>query len=112
MQMARTVFLWRGRSVTRKIAEAYYSVLIEFVMPKKRILEFYLNTVDWGIGIRGAEAASKKYFHKSSSELTAEEAALLAAILRGPHTLSPVNPDEYIISRQKRILKDMEKMHL
>ena len=112
MQMARTVFLWQDRSITRKIAEAYYTVLIEFVMPKERILELYLNTVDWGIGIRGAEAASKKYFNKSSSELTAEEAALLAAILRGPHTLSPVNPDEYVISRQKRILDSMEKMRL
>ena len=112
MQTARTVFLWRDRSMTRKIAEAYYTVLIEFVMPKKRIMEMYLNTVYWGSGIRGAEAASKKYFYKSASELTAEEAALLAAILRGPHSWSPVNPDEYITALQKRILKDMERMHL
>ena len=112
MQMARTVFLWHGRDILRKTVEAYYTVLIEFVMPKKRIMEIYLNTVDWGIGIRGAEAASKKYFHKKSSALTAEEAALLAAILRGPHTLSPINPDEYVIARQTRILKDMAKMNL
>jgi len=112
MQTARTVFLWRGRSVTRKLAEAYYTVLIEFVMPKTRILELYLNSVDWGTGIRGAEAASKKYFKKSAAELTAEEAALLAAILRGPHIWSPVNPDKYILERQKRILKSMESMHL
>lgn len=112
MQTARTVFLWRERSVTRKITEAYYTVLIEFVMPKKRIMELYLNTVYWGSGIRGAEAASKKYFHKSAAELTPEEAALLAAILRGPHMWSPVNPDKYILERQKRILESMEKMHL
>lgn len=112
MQMARTVFLWRGRSVTRKLAEAYYTVLIEFVMPKKRILELYLNTVYWGVGIRGAEAASKKYFNKSAAELTPEEAALLAAILRGPALWSPVNPDKYILERQKRIMESMEKMHL
>ncbi len=112
MQTARTVFLWRDRSVTRKIAEAYYTILIEFVMPKVRILELYLNTVDWGSGIMGAEAASKKYFKKGASELTAEEAALLAAILRSPHTRSPVNPDEYILARQKRILESMNKMHL
>jgi len=112
MQMARTVFLWQERSVIRKAAEAYYTVLIELVMPKQRILELYLNTVYWGAGIIGAEAASKKYFQKSASELTAEEAALLAAILRGPHTWSPINPDEYLIARQKRILKDMKKMHL
>ena len=112
MQMARTVFLWQDRTATRKAAEAYYTVLIELVMPKRRILELYLNTVYWGGGIIGAEAASKKYFHKSASELTAGEAALLAAILRGPHSWSPVNPDEYLIARQKRILKDMKKMHL
>lgn len=112
MQMARTVFLWEDRSMARKIAEAYYTVLIEFVMPKKRILELYLNTVYWGSGVRGAEAASKKYFQKSAADLTPEEAALLAAILRGPHMWSPVNPDKYILERQKRILKNMEKMHL
>ena len=112
MQMARTVFLWHGRSITRKIVEAYYTVLIEFVMPKKRIMELYLNTVYWGSNIIGAEAASKKYFHKSAEDLTPEEAALLAAILRGPQMWSPVNPDEYILERQKRILESMEKMHL
>ncbi|MGD9160058.1 MAG: transglycosylase domain-containing protein, partial [Desulfobacteraceae bacterium] len=60
----------------------------------------------------GAEAASKKYFSKSASQLTAEEAALLAAILKSPHTWSPVNPNEQVLARQKMILKSMEKMHL
>jgi monofunctional biosynthetic peptidoglycan transglycosylase len=112
MQMARTVFLWQDRNMVRKTAEAYYTILIEFIMPKIRILELYLNTVDWGSGIMGAEAASKKYFNKSASQLTAEEAALLAAILKSPHTWSPVNPNEQVLARQKMILKNMEKMHL
>lgn len=112
MQMARTVFLWNGRSVVRKLAEAYYTMLIEFIMPKIRILELYLNTVDWGNGVMGAEAASRKYFDKSASELTAGEAALLAAVLPSPHKWSPVKPDKQVLIRQKRILKSMDRMHL
>jgi len=112
MQMARSVFLWKTRSIPRKLAEAYYTVLIEFVMPKVRILELYLNTVDWGYGVVGAEAASKKYFHKSASELSVREAALMAAILPSPHAWSPVNPNRHVLERQKRIMKDMNRMHL
>lgn len=112
MQMARTVFLWHDRSILRKITEAYYTVLIEFIMPKIRILEIYLNMVDWGNGIIGAEAASKKYFNKSASELTESQAALLAAVLPSPHRWSPANPNKQVIARQKRILRDMKKMHL
>ena len=112
MQMARSVFLWKTRSVPRKLAEAYYTVLIEFVMPKIRILELYLNTVDWGYGVVGAEAASKKYFHKSASELSVREAALMAAILPSPHAWSPVNPNRHVLERQRRIIKSMNGMHL
>ena len=112
MQMARTVFLWQDRSLTRKTVEAYYTILIEFIMPKIRILELYLNTVDWGNGIIGAEAASKKYFNKHASELTVREASLLAAILPRAHEWSPLNPNKYVLARQKRILKSMNKMHL
>ncbi len=112
MQTSRTIFLWRDRSITRKVMEAYYTVLIEFVMPKVRILELYLNTVDWGSGIIGAEAAAKKYFNKSAADLTDEEAALLAAILPSPHVWSPVNPSRQVLARQKRILKSMGRMHL
>ena len=65
MQVARTVFLWPGRSWSRKTVEAYYTVLIEIFWSKIRILEIYLNTVDWGRGILGAEAASRKYFNIS-----------------------------------------------
>ncbi len=112
MQMARSVFLWKGIDIVRKLLEAYYTVLIEAVMPKVRIMELYLNSVDWGTGVIGAEAASKKYFNKSASRLTAEEAALMAAILPNPHRYSPVRPGRYIISRQRSILKSMHMMHL
>ncbi len=112
MQVARTVFLWPGRSLTRKSLEAYYTLLIEVFWSKKRILEVYLNTVDWGEDVVGAEMASKKYFRTDASYLTAEQAALLAAILPSPHQWSPQNPTEYVKERQRRILDDMRKMPL
>ena len=112
MQVARTVFLWHSRSIWRKIAEAYYTMLIELLWSKHRILEVYLNTVDWGSGIMGAEAASKKYFQTSSYDLTPSQAALLASILPSPHRWSPLHPSEYIKERQKWILKESKKMPL
>jgi len=112
MQVARTVFLWPGRSLVRKSLEAYYTVLIEALWGKKRILEVYLNTVDWGEGVVGAEMASKKYFRTNASYLTAEQSALLAAVLPSPHQWSPEHPTEYVRERQRRILEDMRKMPL
>jgi len=112
MQVARTVFLWPGRSLARKALEAYYTVLIEVLWSKQRILEIYLNTVDWGEDVVGVEMASKKYFRTNASSLTAEQAALLAAILPSPHHWSPERPNEYVKERQRRILEDMRKMPL
>jgi monofunctional glycosyltransferase len=112
MQVARTVFLWPGRSLVRKSLEAYYTVLIEVFWSKKRILEVYLNTVDWGEDVVGAEMASKKYFRTNASYLAAEQAALLAAVLPSPHHWSPEHPTEYVRERQRRILDDMRKMPL
>lgn len=112
MQVARTIFLWPGRSLARKTLEAYYTILIELFWSKTRILEIYLNFVDWGAGINGAEAASRKYFKKSADELDASQAALLAAILPSPHKWSPTEPNAYVKERQKRIMRDMTKMHL
>ncbi|PKN29573.1 MAG: monofunctional biosynthetic peptidoglycan transglycosylase [Deltaproteobacteria bacterium HGW-Deltaproteobacteria-21] len=110
MQVARTVFLWPSRTWLRKIYEAYYTLLLELTWPKKRILEVYLNTVDWGEGVVGAESASRKYFRRSSAELTPSEAAMLAAILPNPHYWSPVKPTEHLRERQRKIMNDMEKM--
>jgi monofunctional biosynthetic peptidoglycan transglycosylase len=112
MQVARTVFLWPSRSWWRKMAEAYYTLLLETFMSKQRILELYLNTVDWGAGIRGVEAASQMYFDTPSSSLSASQAALLAAVLPSPHGWSVKRPDPYVRVRQQRILKDMGKMPL
>ena len=112
MQTARTVFLWPHRDLFRKTAEAYYTVLIELFWNKERILEIYINTVDWGNNLMGAERASKKYFHTSASGLSRYQAALLVAILPNPHEWTPVRPGRQVLTRQKKILKDMKKMPL
>ena len=112
MQTARTVFLWPDRSWVRKAAEAYYTVLIEIFWSKQRILEIYLNTVDWGSGLMGAESACKTYFRRSCTHISRPQAALLAAILPNPDKWSPTNPSAYVSMRQKTILKDMKKMPL
>ena len=112
MQVSRSLFLWPGRSLLRKLLEAYYTVLVELILTKTRILEIYLNVVDWGPGIMGAEAASMYYFNTSAANVTALQAARLAAILPSPHRWSPTNPNQQVIIRQERILKDMQKMHL
>ena len=112
MQVARTVFLWPARTWLRKGLEAYYTILIEIFLSKKRILEFYLNTVDWGKGIRGVEAAAKKYFHVSAGHLSRKQAALLAAVLPSPHRWSPATPNTWVLKRQKKILRDMNQMPL
>ncbi|MBF0259589.1 MAG: monofunctional biosynthetic peptidoglycan transglycosylase [Desulfamplus sp.] len=110
MQAARSLFLVPWRSIVRKGIEAYYTVFMEIFWSKERILEIYLNTVDWGIATVGAHAAAEKYFSCSAKDLTKAQAALLAAILPSPHTWSPTNPDSYVRSRQKRIMKDMRLM--
>ena len=110
MQTARTLFLWPDRGWIRKLAEAYYTVLIEGFWPKKRILEVYLNLVDWGETVMGAEAASQCYFHKSCGHLSRSQAAMLAAILPNPRRWSPVHPTRQVLKRQKRILHDMRGM--
>jgi monofunctional biosynthetic peptidoglycan transglycosylase len=79
---------------------------------KERIFEIYLNTVDWGEGIMGAEAASRNYFRRSSSRITATQAALLAAVLPNPRKWSPVNPSGYVEERKRKIMRDMRKMPL
>jgi monofunctional glycosyltransferase len=110
MQVARTVFLWPSRTWLRKLLEAYYTLLLEGLWPKKRILEVYLNTVDWGDGVMGADSAARRYFLRSPRELTPSEAAMLAAVLPNPHFWSPMNPTDYLKERQRKILKEMQKI--
>lgn len=112
MQTARTVYLLPVRSILRKAAEAYYTAIIELLWDKGRILEIYLNTVDWGTGVMGAEAASMVYFKRHSNELNLRQAALLAAILPNPHRLSPIRPNDYVKMRVKQVLSDIRLMPL
>ncbi len=112
MQAARTVFLWPARNLGRKILEAYYAILMEIIWGKKRILEVYLNTVDWGSGIMGVEAAAIRYFNVPAARITRIQAARLAAILPSPHRWSPTKPNAQVRRRAERILRDMGKMPL
>jgi monofunctional biosynthetic peptidoglycan transglycosylase len=112
MQTARSVFLLSSKSVFRKIAEIYYTGLIEFFWDKRRILEIYLNTVDWGTRVTGAEAAAQKYFSTSARNLTPAQAALMASILPNPHIWSVKHPTPYLKLRQVQIMKDMHHMPL
>ncbi len=112
MQTARSLFLLSSRSVFRKIAEIYYTVLIELFWSKHRIFEIYLNSVDWGTNVTGAEAACQKYYSKSAKDLTPSQAALMTAILPNPHLWSVKHPTEYLKTRQAQIMKDMRLMPL
>lgn len=112
MQAARSLFLIPWRSMLRKGIEAYYTVFMEKLWGKQRILEVYLNTVDWGIATIGAQAAAERYFSCSAADLTKAQAAILAAILPSPHTWSPTEPDSYVKSRRQRIMRDMQLMPL
>jgi len=112
MQTARTMFLWPARSWLRKLAEAYYTLCLELIWSKAKILEFYLNSVDWGPGLRGAEAAARYYFHCSASELDAEQAARLAAVLPGPHFWRPDHPNAAVARRIGWIMREMKKVPL
>jgi len=109
MQVARNLFLWQGRSWTRKALEAYYTVLIELLWNKRRILEMYLNVAEWGKGIFGAEAAALHYFRCSASAVSREQAALLAAVLPNPRKWSPVRPTSSVQRRKAFILKYMDR---
>ena len=112
MQVARSLFLWQGRSLLRKALEAYYTILMEVFLDKTRIIELYLNVVDWGTGVVGAEAASQKYFQKSAANINSSQAAGMAAILPNPHRWSPTSLESQVAERRKRIMRDMLEMHL
>ena len=96
MQTAKNVFLWPGRSVVRKAFEAWLTPQIELIWNKQRILEVYLNVVEFGPGVYGAEAAARRHFGKPAAQLSAKESALLAAALPSPRTRSPREPSEFL----------------
>jgi monofunctional biosynthetic peptidoglycan transglycosylase len=109
-QVAKNLFLWPGQSWVRKGLEAYFTVLIELAWPKQRILEVYLNIAEFGRGIYGVGAASETFFGKSPAQLTAAEAALLAAVLPSPKRMRVDAPSPYVQSRQQWILGQMRAL--
>lgn len=108
-QLARNLYLTPEKALLRKIKEAIITWRIERVITKKRILELYLNVVEWGDGIFGIEAASRYYYNKPSSELNPEESARLVAVLPNPKRYSPTGESKYIEMRARLIL-DIMKM--
>jgi monofunctional biosynthetic peptidoglycan transglycosylase len=106
-QTAKNVFLWQGRSYLRKAFEAYFTVLIEVIWGKKRIMEVYLNSIEMGDGVYGAEAASHYWYGHNVKSLTKDEAAGIAAILPNPRKYKPVNSSNYIQNRKAKIKRLM-----
>lgn len=106
-QTAKNVFLWQGRSYLRKGLEAYFTVLIEFIWGKERIMEVYLNSIEMGVGVYGAEAASQHWYRKPAANLTPIEAAGIAAILPNPRKFKATNSSSYIQNRKFKIVKVM-----
>ena len=106
-QTAKNVFLWQGRSYLRKGLEAYFTVLIEFIWGKQRIMEVYLNSIEMGNGVYGAQAASQHWYSKNASQLTKREAAGIAAILPNPRKFKASNSSSYINRRKDRIIRHM-----
>jgi monofunctional biosynthetic peptidoglycan transglycosylase len=109
-QTAKNLFLWSDRSWLRKGFEAYFTVLIETLWSKERILEVYLNIVEFGDGVYGVEAAAQYYFNKSAKNITASEAALLAAVLPNPHRFKIEAPSAHVRGRQAWILQQMGQL--
>jgi monofunctional biosynthetic peptidoglycan transglycosylase len=109
-QTAKNLFLWESRSWVRKGFEVYFTLLLEATWSKRRILEVYLNIVEFGDGVYGVEAASNKYFGKHAKALTQSEAALLAAVLPSPLRLRADAPSSYVRGRQDWILNQMRML--
>lgn len=109
-QTAKNVFLWTGRSWFRKGLELVFTSLIELTWGKERILEVYLNSVEFGPGIFGVEAAAQKFFNRSASKLSRHQAALLAAVLPNPLRFKVQSPSPYVYKRQQWILKQMNQL--
>lgn len=103
-QTAKNVFLWPSSSWIRKGLEVYFTTLIELFWNKERIMEVYLNSIEMGKGIYGAEAVAQEHFHKKASKLTPGECALIAASLPNPRKFNSEKPSKYLFKRQKKIL--------
>jgi monofunctional biosynthetic peptidoglycan transglycosylase len=108
-QLAKNLYLGEERTITRKLKEALLAVRLERALDKRRIFELYLNLIEWGPGVYGAEAAARHWFGRSAPALTPREAALLAAIIINPRKFSPLDPPQRIERRTKMILDRMHR---
>jgi monofunctional biosynthetic peptidoglycan transglycosylase len=106
-QVVKNLFLWPGQSWFRKGLEAGYTLWLELVLPKERILEIYVNIAEFGYGVYGAEAAAQRYFDKPASKLTRSEAALMAVVLPNPKKMKLDRPGPYMRGRQQWVLRQM-----
>jgi monofunctional biosynthetic peptidoglycan transglycosylase len=106
-QTAKNVFLWQGRSYFRKGLEAYFTVLIEFIWGKERIMEVYLNSIEMGSGVYGAQAAAEHWYRKDAANLTPIQAAGIAAILPNPRKYTATSSSSYINNRKTKIMRVM-----
>jgi len=109
-QVAKNLFLWGGQSFIRKGIEAYYTVLLEYMWSKERILEVYLNIAEMGNGVYGVGAASIIYYKKNPARLTKSESALIAAVLPNPKRYSINSPSGYVRGRQNWIMRQMDSL--
>lgn len=106
-QTAKNVFLWPGRSWVRKGFEVYFTGLIELVWSKERIMEVYLNSIEMGNGIYGADAVAEYHFNTTADKLTKAQCALIAVSLPNPRRFNSASPSAYMLKRQTRILREM-----
>ena len=106
-QTAKNVFLWPGRSWVRKGFEVYFTTLIELMWSKQRIMEVYLNSIEMGNGIYGADAVAEHHFHTTADKLTKAQCALIAVSLPNPRRFNSASPSGYMLKRQARILREM-----
>lgn len=111
-QTAKNVFLWPASSWVRKGFEAYFTVLIELMWSKERIMEVYLNSIEMGDGIYGAEAVAQQHFGRGADKLTRANCALVAATLPNPLKFSSKEPSRYMLKRQTAIMKQMKYINL
>lgn len=109
-QTAKNVFLWQGRSYLRKALEAYFTILIELIWGKERIMEVYLNSIEMGNGVYGAQEAARHWYSKTANDLTQREAAGIAAILPNPRKYKASNSSSYINKRKDKIIRIMRHL--
>lgn len=111
-QTVKNVFLWPGRSWIRKGFEAYFTVLVEFIWSKQRIMEVYLNSIEMGTNIYGVQAVAEQHFGKTALDLTRDDCALIAATLPNPRKFSSLSPSRYMLLRRAQIKQQMRHISL